>query len=110
MMKPAIVRFCIRLPFLLTHITSLDEAFFTYTKPLSPAAVDVELHSLLTLPAFRRFLHCLSQRLRSRRDFEAVQTYLNVFLRMHGDELIELRADLEKLLELQKQETNHVLD
>ena len=67
----------------------------------------------MALPALRRFLHCLLQRLKSHRDFEAVQTYLNVFLRMHGDELIEnaeLRADLEKLLELQKQESDRVLE
>ncbi|TFY79039.1 hypothetical protein EWM64_g4973, partial [Hericium alpestre] len=47
------------------------------------------------------------------RDFEAVQTYLNVLLRKHGDVLqanAEVRGALEGLLGLQKQETARMLD
>ncbi|THH13858.1 hypothetical protein EW146_g6403 [Bondarzewia mesenterica] len=89
------------------------ELFFSYTKALSPAAIDLELRSLVTLDALQLFLHALTQRLRSHRDFEAVQTYLNVFLRMHGDVLIanvEVRRDLETLLEIQKRESDRVLE
>ncbi|KAI0062315.1 Utp21-domain-containing protein [Artomyces pyxidatus] len=89
------------------------ETFFAFAKSLSPAAVDLELRSLVTLDALRLFVHALTQRLKSRRDFEAVQTYLNVFLRMHGDVLVEnveVRADLGELLTLQRRESDRVLD
>ncbi|KAI0320117.1 Utp21-domain-containing protein [Amylostereum chailletii] len=89
------------------------EAFFTFAKALSPAAVDLELRSLVTLDMMQLFLNALTQRLQSHRDFEAVQTYLNVFLRMHGDVLVEnpeVRGDLEKLLRLQKRESGRVLE
>ena len=95
----------------LTSIT--DDAFFTFAKSLSPAAVDLEIRSLVTLQDLSIFLNALTQRLKSRRDFEAVQTYLNLFLRVHGEMLIqstELRGDMEALLLLQKQESSRLLD
>lgn len=91
----------------------LDEEFYKYVKSLSPAAIDLELRSLVTLDALRLFITALIQRLRSRRDFEAVQTFQNVFLRIHGDVLIansELRRDLETLQEIQKVEGERVLE
>jgi U3 small nucleolar RNA-associated protein 21 len=95
-------------------LTSLpDEAFFTIAKSLSPAAADLEIRSLATVQDLSLFLGALSQRLKSRRDFEAVQTYLNLFLRVHGELLVsnpELRNDLEALLSLQKQESSRLLD
>ncbi|ETW85975.1 hypothetical protein HETIRDRAFT_60335 [Heterobasidion irregulare TC 32-1] len=89
------------------------DAFFSYAKSLSAAAVDLELRSLVSLDSLQAFLHALSQRLRSHRDFEAVQTYLNVFLRMHGDVMVAnvtLRAELQKLLGIQKRESGRVLE
>ena len=91
----------------------LDEAFFTFAKSLSPAATDLEIRSLATLWDLSLFLRALSQRLKSRRDFEAVQTFLNLFLRVHGELLVsnpELRTDLEALLSLQRQESSRLLD
>lgn len=96
-----------------THAFDPDEEFFTYAKSLLPAAVDLELRSLVTLDVLHSFIHALTQRLRSHRDFEAVQTYLNVFTRMHGDVLIEnaeLRGELEMLLKVQKKESERVLE
>jgi U3 small nucleolar RNA-associated protein 21 len=90
-----------------------DEAFFTFAKSLSPAAADLEIRSLTTVQDLRLFMNALLQRLKSRRDFEAVQTYLNLFLRMHGEILVsnsELRGDLEALLSLQRLESRHLLD
>lgn len=75
--------------------------------------MDLELRSLVSLDSLQVFLHALSQRLRSHRDFEAVQTYLNVFLRMHGDVMVAnvtLRAELQKLLGIQKRESGRVLE
>ncbi|KAG6332366.1 hypothetical protein ID866_6722 [Astraeus odoratus] len=89
-----------------------EEELFDYIKTLSPAAIDLELRSLVTLDHHRQFLHALQRRLLSRRDFEAVQTLQNVFLRLHGDVLMEnaeLRPELEELLELQKKESDRVL-
>ena len=54
----------------------------------------------------------LTQRLRSRRDFEAVQTYQSVFLRIHGEILVantELLGTMEELLTVQKVESERVL-
>lgn len=90
-----------------------DELLFTFAKSLSPAAADLEIRSLATSQDLSLFLHALSQRLKSRRDFEAVQTYLNLFLRVHGELLVsdhELRTDLEAFLSLQRQESSRLLD
>jgi len=80
---------------------------------LSPAAIDIELRSLVTLDSIKLFLHALTQRLHSRRDFEAVQAIQNVFLKMHGDLFIanpELKEELKKLAEAQQKESQRVLE
>jgi U3 small nucleolar RNA-associated protein 21 len=90
-----------------------DEAFFSYAKMLSPAALDLELRSLMTLDILGLFLNALTQRLQSHRDFEAVQAMQNVFLRMHGDVLIansELNSGLDRLVEVQRKESQRVLE
>ena len=59
------------------------------------------------------FLTALMQRLRSHRDFEAVQAFQNVFLRIHGDVLAEnpeVREELEGLMEVQKKESERVME
>ncbi|KAI0707610.1 Utp21-domain-containing protein [Earliella scabrosa] len=87
--------------------------FFNYTKALSPAAVDLELRSLVSLDSMQMFLRALAHRLRSHRDFEAVQTFMNVFLRIHGDALAsnaELQQDLETLAEAQRKESERLLE
>jgi U3 small nucleolar RNA-associated protein 21 len=83
------------------------DAFFTYMKALSPSAVDLEIRSLVSLDHLGAFLAALLGRLRSHRDFEAVQAFLAVFLNVHGDVLIanpELRGTLERLDAAQKKE------
>jgi U3 small nucleolar RNA-associated protein 21 len=90
-----------------------DEALFAFTKTLSPAAIDLELRSLDTLETLRLFIHALVQRLLSHRDFEAVLTLQNVFLRMHTDAILEnpeLQADLTKLKDIQQKESKSVLE
>ena len=92
-----------------------DESLFTYLKTLSPAALDLELRALTTLPALTVFANALSQRLRSRCDFEAVQALIGAFTRMHGEVIVEnanadddegreLEEAVESLLEVQKAE------
>lgn len=86
---------------------------FDYIKGLSPAAIDIELRSLVTLNHLRLFVHALKRRLQSHRDFEAVQALQNVFLRLHGDTLLEnkeLLSELEELLKIQEKESERVLE
>lgn len=90
-----------------------DEGFFSYVKTLTPAALDLELRSVVSLESIDMFINALTQRLSSHRDFEAVQALQNVFLRMHADVLIEnleLRQRLERLAAMQREESQRVLD
>jgi len=68
---------------------------------------------LITLDHIRLFLQALTRRLLSRRDFEAVQTFENVFLRMHADIIVanpELQDELERLMDVQRRESERVLE
>jgi U3 small nucleolar RNA-associated protein 21 len=91
----------------------LVERFFSYMISLSPAAADMEIRMLTDLQAMRAFLMALTRRLTYHRDFEAVQAFMTIFLRIHGDRIIddrELRESLEKLLELQRGERDRLVD
>ncbi|OCT51207.1 putative WD repeat-containing protein [Cladophialophora carrionii] len=68
-------------------------ALATYLAALPPSAADLEIRSiaLSEMPAFVTFL---TAQLRARKSFELVNTWMNVFLRVHGDfvsEVDELR-------------------
>lgn len=90
------------------------DAFFTHLKSLSPSSTDLEIRSLVSLAHLERFLVALTQRLLSHRDFEAVQTYLAMFLRIHGDVLIEnwheLGAALRNVKAAQDKESRRLSD
>ncbi len=91
----------------------LDETFFNQAKALSPAALDLEIRSLVTLESLRIFINALRQRLVSHKDFEAVQALQNVFLRIHAEVLIaneELQGEMEKMLQIQQRESERVLE
>jgi len=86
---------------------------FDYIKTLSPAAIDLELRSLTVIDDLKLFLHALDRRLTTHRDFEAVQALINVFLRIHGEVLIEndeLLEPLKALQETQKKESRNILE
>lgn len=88
-----------------------DSSFFEYVKALSPSAVDLEIRSLVSLDHLAAFMSALLGRLRSHRDFEAVQAFLSVFVSVHGDVLIanaELRGLLERLEVEQKREAGRI--
>lgn len=90
-----------------------DNAFFEYLKALSPSSTDLEIRSLISLDHLGMFLHALTRRLASHRDFEAVQAYLSVFLSVHGDVLIanpELASRLEEMREMQRKESKRLLE
>ncbi|KIY72120.1 Utp21-domain-containing protein [Cylindrobasidium torrendii FP15055 ss-10] len=89
------------------------EAFFDHTKALSPAALDLEIRSLVTLDSLSLLAHALVRRLRSRKDFEAVQAMQSVFLKAHAEVLVEneeMKSGLEELLEVQQAESERVLE
>ncbi|KAL8279548.1 hypothetical protein RQP46_008110 [Phenoliferia psychrophenolica] len=89
------------------------QSFFEYLKALSPSATDLELRSLSSLLHLNAFLGALSARLASHRDFEAVQTFLACFLRIHGDVLVqntELKVALEKVAKAQTSEAGRLMD
>ena len=75
--------------------------------------MDLEVRSLVKIGDLRSFMIALIQRLQSRRDFEAVQTYQSIFLRIHGEVLVanpELLETMKRLLSVQKAESERVLD
>ena len=51
---------------------------------LSPSQMDLEIRSL-TLPELVPFVTALTARLRQKKDFEVVNSFMACFLRMHGD-------------------------
>lgn len=68
------------------------DAGLEYLKSQSPAAVDIEIRSLDFSGSGSepvRFLRALTQKLRQRKDYELVQAWMAVFLRVHGDMVAE---------------------
>ncbi|KIY43473.1 Utp21-domain-containing protein [Fistulina hepatica ATCC 64428] len=95
------------------EVESDYEPVFACAKKLSPAALDLELRSLVSLDSMQRLLHALACRLKSHKDFEVVQALQKVFLRMHGEIIIdnpELQQSVAILLDVQKAETERILD
>ncbi|GAA5983757.1 hypothetical protein JCM10908_005912 [Rhodotorula pacifica] len=89
------------------------QSFFGYLKALSPSNVDLEVRSLASIQHLEAFLHAILARLRSHRDFEACQTFLALFLRIHADLLIanvETRSALEAVAAQQKKEADRLID
>lgn len=68
---------------------------------------------MVTLDDLRTFMTALTRRLHSHRDFEVVQTFQNVFLRIHGDVLAansEMQDALETLREAQRMKSERLLE
>lgn len=89
------------------------EPFFEHVKGLSPAALDLEIRSLTTLDHLSRFMQALASRLASHKDFEAVQAFQGLFLRLHGEVIVsnpELLTDLEMLDDVQNKESRRILE
>lgn len=75
--------------------------------------MDAELRTLTTWQEQMLFTTALTRRLQCHRDFEAVQTLIKVFFRIHGDVFVEenqLREPLETLLEVQRKESMRLMD
>ncbi|KAI5795714.1 Utp21 specific WD40 associated putative domain-containing protein [Geopyxis carbonaria] len=63
-------------------------------KTLSPSAADREIRALADEDEMVALVAALTQRLRERKDFEVVQTWMAVFLRVHGSAVIDGPEDL----------------
>ena len=81
------------------------DSFLIYFQTLPPSAADVEIRSLnLSSPAndineLVTFVEALTTRLRQKKDYELVQAWMAVFLRIHGDSVAndeDLRAVLRE--------------
>ena len=83
------------------------EAFITHFSTLTPSAADIEIRSL-TPSEMPAFVHSLTFRLRQKRDYELIQAWMAVFLRIHGDVILAGDADLRQALDewrvIQRQE------
>lgn len=70
--------------------------FFEKLLALPPASLDLELRSL-TVDHLAPFIDALTARLRSHKDFEAIQSVLAVFLRVQGEALLDDTQAIEAL-------------
>ena len=80
----------------------------------SPEFGEIDLRSLgASIQDLQILLNALSRRLKSHRDFEAVQAIIGAVLQIHGEIFVEnseLREGLESLSQIQKSEGRRMLD
>ena len=91
----------------LLHDTSNPMLFITHLSALSPSAADIAIRSL-SLSELTPFISAFTYQLRRKRDYELVQAWMAVFLRVHGEIIMasgpEQRALLEEWREEQSKE------
>ncbi|KAF1947761.1 Utp21-domain-containing protein [Clathrospora elynae] len=76
--------------------TSEYAPLLTHLSSLPPSAADIAIRTLNTTEPYtelRTFIEALTARLKERRDYELVQAWMSVFLRLHGDVVVR-EADL----------------
>ncbi|EWC44732.1 hypothetical protein DRE_06510 [Drechslerella stenobrocha 248] len=75
--------------------------FIEHLKTLPPSTTDLEIRTLETssAPYFEliSFVEALTQRLRSRKDYELVLTWMRVFLKIHGEIITKEEEELARL-------------
>lgn len=104
---------------LLHILTRTDDEFIEHLKSLSPSSADLELRSLSIGDSrsgsneLLHFIRALTARLQQRRDYELMQVWMTVFLRLHSDLIMaseELMAALGEWKEYQAQEGDRLDD
>lgn len=101
---------------LLAHTAKTSEhaPLLTYLGSLAPSAADIAIRTLDTTEPYtelRTFIEALTSRLKERRDYELVQAWMSVLLRLHGDTIIKdenLVGKLRKWQEEAKKERERV--
>ncbi|CAO3626997.1 unnamed protein product [Cunninghamella echinulata] len=95
------------------HENNNDYAdFVSYTKSLNPSGLDVELRTLTIdseLTYINLFVESIYYMLKTRKNFELAQSWLNVFLSIHGDLIIsnpenDIHNKLKNILTIQQDE------
>ncbi|KAK3592873.1 hypothetical protein CHS0354_004097 [Potamilus streckersoni] len=89
-----------------------------YLKSLGPSAIDLEIRSLCpegggSEVIMAQFLSFIRQTLMTNKNFEIVQAYLGLFLKVHGDMLSsspKLTEELEKLEKVQSESWRNLQD
>ena len=74
-------------------------AFLTHLSSLSPSEADITIRTLAPGAETLSFVHALTWLLQQRRDFDLGQTWMAVFLRVHGDTVVadgQVRAVVEE--------------
>ncbi|CUS15551.1 unnamed protein product [Tuber aestivum] len=83
-----------------------------HLKALSPSTADLEIRSL-QVNELVPFVRAMTQRLRSRRDYELVQTWVNAFLKCHPEAVMseeDVRDELRKWMVEQKREASRLAE
>ncbi|OJD39747.1 wd domain-containing protein [Diplodia corticola] len=77
------------------------DGLVSYLSTLPPSAADLAIRSLETPPSheFLTFIQALTARLRQKRDYELVQAWMAVFLRLHGEDITSDEGVVEALAE-----------
>ncbi|KAK9243212.1 Utp21 specific WD40 associated putative domain-containing protein [Lipomyces tetrasporus] len=75
------------------HAISDYSEFVSYLKTLPPSATDLEFRSLdaLEIDQFAHFVSALTDHMEKRRDYELVQAWISMFLKIHGDVIVANR-------------------
>ncbi|KAL8731904.1 MAG: hypothetical protein Q9181_004140 [Wetmoreana brouardii] len=79
------------------------EPLVSHLATLAPAAADTEIRSLANLDEMTAFVQALTARLRQKRDYELVQTWMSVFLRCHSGEIVGRGKEMKALTEALKE-------
>jgi U3 small nucleolar RNA-associated protein 21 len=94
--------------------TSEYTSLLAYLSSLPPSAADIAIRTLDTTEPYdelRTFIEALTVRLKERRDYELVQAWMSVFLRLHGSVVakdVGLVGGLRKWQEEAKRERDRV--
>jgi U3 small nucleolar RNA-associated protein 21 len=96
------------------HETGVHTPLLTYLSSLPPSAADIAIRTLDTTAPYtelQTFITALTARLKERRDYELVQAWMSVFLRLHGDVVVHdegLVSQLRKWQDESKRERDRV--
>ncbi|KAH8732245.1 WD repeat-containing protein 36 [Phaeosphaeriaceae sp. PMI808] len=75
--------------------TSQYTPLLTYLSSLPPSAADIAIRTLDAVEPYtelRTFIEALTARLEERRDYELVQAWMSVFLKLHGDVVVRVEG------------------
>ena len=80
--------------------TAAYTPLLTFLASLPPSAADIAIRTLDMTPPYtelRTFIQALTARLQERRDYELVQAWMSVFLRLHGDTIVRVPGLVDEL-------------